>query len=399
MVKKRYIIIPLAFLMIGVLVIGVIGYILYSTKVRTADVVFAPTEVGTSAGDRVIKDIGLAGGTLTSPDGRLTITVPKNALAETLPIAIQPITNKLGGGLGLAYRLEPSGKIFTTPLQISVRYDDQDLEGTVPEALSLAYQDQKGAWHAQMAAKLDPPAKTLTVAATHFSDWSFISRLKLSPSNAVLHVGESQVISLVFCKEPGRIDKLLNRPAQCSAIAPGDDYSWKVVGEGTIAAAGNSLIYTAPGKRPTPNIAKVVFSTELDDWDEPGGKLKLSLAATITIVGAGYKVEPGDGPAKYSGIVCSLEAPFTISVSEGQVANIPITFRPSSALAGTANYMDNKGAIMLGGSGPYTIQNSDTKRPDIAWNLAMNMKAGPASHSDSGVTHIYLTELETDECK
>src|SRR5687767_3884706 len=81
------------------------------------DLMFVATEVGTPEGDKVTKKIGPEGGVLASPDGRLTLTVPKDALVETLPFSIQPITNKAGNGIGLAYRLEPSGRTFTTPLE------------------------------------------------------------------------------------------------------------------------------------------------------------------------------------------------------------------------------------------------------------------------------------------
>src|SRR5216684_9417787 len=103
MSKKRKIIIALGILIVGVfvgiLIIGAVAYRLYSRKADDAELVFAPTEVGTPVGDKVTKDIGPAGGTLVSPDGRLTLTVPPNALTETLPFAIQPITNKAEGGL------------------------------------------------------------------------------------------------------------------------------------------------------------------------------------------------------------------------------------------------------------------------------------------------------------
>src|SRR5713101_839974 len=123
MSKRRKIIIALCVLTVGVLTIGVLtigalGYRLFSGKANAGEIAFAPTEVGTPEGPNVTKVIGPAGGTLASPDGRLTLTVPPNALTETVAFSIQPIANKAEGGLGLAYRLEPNGKTFTTPLEI-----------------------------------------------------------------------------------------------------------------------------------------------------------------------------------------------------------------------------------------------------------------------------------------
>ena len=209
MTRNRRILIPLI-----IFITYANGCSLFSGNTRIDEVVFASTEVGTPEGDKVTKEIGPAGGSLASPDGRLTLTVPQNALTETLSFSIQPITNKFGGGIGLAYRLEPSGKTFSTPFQVSVHYNDHDLEGTISEGLSLAYQDGQGAWHLQKSSRLDKEKKTLTVSTIHFSDWSFLTRLKLSPSKTSLHVGETLFIGLFLCEEPVLLDKILSRPAK-----------------------------------------------------------------------------------------------------------------------------------------------------------------------------------------
>jgi hypothetical protein len=119
------------------------------------EIVFPATEVGTPVGDKVSKEIGPAGGTLISPDGRITLTVPPNAVSEATSFSMQPISNTAVNGMGLGYRLEPSGKTFNVPLQIAVRYDEKDMEGTFAEALTLAYQDEKGAWHSPTAYRED----------------------------------------------------------------------------------------------------------------------------------------------------------------------------------------------------------------------------------------------------
>ena len=225
MSKRRKTIIALCVLTIGVLTVGVLaigalGYILFSSKTRQAEMVFAPTEVGAPEGNKVTKDIGPLGGSITSPDGRLTLTIPQNALAETIEFAIQPVTNKFGVGLGLAYRLDPDGKTFTTPLEISVHYDDHDLEGTFPEALSLAYQDKEGAWHMQKLIKLDKDKKTITVSSTHFSNWSLFPSRTISPAKASLHVGESVDILVTNCNGVvGILDKLMG--VRSSVCQPG----------------------------------------------------------------------------------------------------------------------------------------------------------------------------------
>ena len=218
-----------------------------------------PTEVGTPVGDKVTKDIGPAGGTLSSADGRLTLTVPQNAVANTVTFTIQQITNKAANGLGSAYRLEPDGEAFTTPLEISVRYDDKDLEGTVPEALSMAYQDAKGAWHAQRSAKLDQSAKTISFATTHFTDVAAWARLMLRPVEARVRVGRSQSVTLVQCPEPGLIVRLLSRSLDCSALSPNATVDWQLQGAGSLENTSfpSVINYRAPARKPADNIAWV----------------------------------------------------------------------------------------------------------------------------------------------
>jgi len=219
--------------------------------------VFARTEVGTPVGNKVTKDIGPEGGTLVSPDGRLTLTVPQNALTETVPFSIQPVTSKFQTGLGLSYRLEPEGKTFATPLDISVHYDDHDLEGTFPEALSIAYQDKEGAWHMKEGIELNKETKTVTLAATHFSVYAFIYLYSLSPAKATVHVGDSVKILATYCHPGAGIAYILSlgKDGSCShgeAGVFGATSAWKLQGEGKLTKDDRSpaWIYTAPGKKP-----------------------------------------------------------------------------------------------------------------------------------------------------
>jgi hypothetical protein len=81
--------------------------VLLSRHAGETEEVFAPTKVGTSPlATQVTKDIGPEGGTLTSADGKLTITVPKGAVARNTRFSIQPITSENDMGVGGGYRLE-----------------------------------------------------------------------------------------------------------------------------------------------------------------------------------------------------------------------------------------------------------------------------------------------------
>src|SRR3989442_690804 len=76
--------------------------------------VFTPavTAVGVPIGLSDSLPIGTSGGTIASPDGRLEILIPANALSSITSIGIQLITNNTPGGAGIAYRLTPAGQLF-----------------------------------------------------------------------------------------------------------------------------------------------------------------------------------------------------------------------------------------------------------------------------------------------
>ena len=402
MSKRRKIIIALGVLTIGVLTIGVLtigalGYVMFSRRAGDSELVFPATEVGTPVGDNVTKDIGPAGGTLVSPDGRLTLTVPANALTETVAFAIQPVTNKFEAGLGLAYRLEPEGKTFAIPLDISVHYDDHDLEGTFPEVLSIAYQDKDGAWHMQQAMELDKDKKTVTLPATHFSVYAFIYLYRLSPAKATVHVGESVKILATYC-HPGHIlfgILTLGKEGFCDHGAGQYQSAWKLQGEGKLTGADvyPAQLYTAPGKKPTPNVATVLFAETADviivAVERPctaSGDRGLrgknnerefipkkcyervemvpeldTVRSVITIIDRGYTASGKQGDTVYSGVICSIDEKFTIKGKNRLWTDI-IEFDPSK---GTYSYSTKWETITMNGTGSYTIEGADTDKPRI----------------------------------
>lgn len=396
MFRKGYLIVAL------ILVVSCLGCGLFSDNGSDAEVVFAPTEVGTPEGDKVTKQIGPAGGTLASADGRLTLTVPQNALPETVAFSIQPITNKAGNGLGLAYRLEPNGKTFTTPLELSVRYNDHDLEGTVPEAFSLAYQDNEGAWHAQMSAKLDQAAKTLTVSATHFTDFAILARHRIEPVHETVLVGNGVRIRLVACEKQGIVDKILSRKAQCSNAPPSRIKKWGLRGQGTIADDVIGVMYMAPSKKPTPdNFALVDCTVEFEFWDPDTGRVSRiteNFTARITIVDRGYKATGKAGDTVFSGDICDLEKPFTIKTNNRFLSSFE--FVPSSPTTGTWSF-SGKSNLVGGGGGEYTIEGTDALKTGIAMNGSSSGYGQGSGRrtptlSGGGPMHIDLVPLDKE---
>lgn len=157
------------------------------------------TAVGTSTGAAATQTIGPTGGSLTSGDGLLRVTIPAGALASATNVTIEPITALAPLALGAAYRLGPAGLEFASPVSIAFHYDESQLVGTTPELLWIVSQDSTGAWPYVSAVVLDTTAKTLTVQSTHFSDWSTIEGMQIRPPSAEVDPGAHVALTYRYC--------------------------------------------------------------------------------------------------------------------------------------------------------------------------------------------------------
>ncbi|SDE06092.1 hypothetical protein [Niabella drilacis] len=200
--------------------------------------------------------IGASGGALQSADGRLRITVPAGAVTTDRVFSIQRITNTNIAGTGAAYRLQPHGVPFAKPVTLSFAYDTLVYEGTVPEAVGIAYQDEKGIWWGQGAVK-DATAKTLSVSTTHFSDWSLFEAFTLYPASGAVNL--AQTLNLNVYNNMSDELAVPPVPGTLRPIGPQQDVTaqyikeWKLGGAGTLTPIGSEAVYTAPASMPARN--------------------------------------------------------------------------------------------------------------------------------------------------
>lgn len=402
MTRKHKILIPL----VTLLAIAP-GCSWFSGKSADVEIVFPVTDVGTPQGEKLTRDIGPAGGTLASADGRFTLTIPQNALTETIAFSIQPITDKADGGLGLAYRLEPSGKTFKPPLQIAVKYDEKDLEGTIPEALSLAYQDQTGAWRAQNAAVLDNAAKTVTFSTTHFSDWLLLRTIGISPVKATVLVGEAVHIKVDSCPDRDWIHRYniwkYVFGSKCSKVST-DNSTWSLAGAGVLTSTDNStgIVYTAPPVKPADPLARVIVDIDILIRDPDSGEVRTysrKFECRIKIIDRGYKAIGTTADAQFSGVVCDLESPFTVN-ADVKIIQFALKFTPSSATNGTWTMSGSMPMITGSGEGTYTIEQNSADHPmRIAVNGRSTGKTPVGSRTRAGALYIGLVYNEGSECE
>lgn len=259
----------------------------------------APTDIGTPLGQSTSALIGPAGGTLTSSDGTLRITVPANAFTTDQPVSIQEITNTAHGAKGRAYRIKPEGLHTPVPMTVSFRYTDENLRGTALDFLRIAYQDANRIWHVYRKPAIDTSARTLSVQTTHFSDWSLVTGVQILPHSATVHTGDTLQLRVVSC-EPDDVDPIdengdLNPPPlpECkpSPLQAYETSAWSVNGvEGGTFGFGivtpdsdpwsGLATYTAPVTKPQPNTVSVSAKNTLADGSP--GEVRL-LVANITI--------------------------------------------------------------------------------------------------------------------
>jgi hypothetical protein len=244
------------------------------------------TEVGEPTGDAATAPIGSSGGTISSLDGNLTVTIPAGALSTTTTISIQPITNTAPLGIGDGYRLLPEGTTFSKPVQLVYHYDTTLLNRNSPYLLWFATQASDGSWDAMLDSEVDTIQNTVTVESTHFSNWVIGNCLQISlnPQNAYVKLNEVvdfKVSSFILPKaNTSNHTKLIASASSggTDILTPNDinitnwnSLKWIYDGKdapynderGSLTPSGKTAAYIAPGVMPENNIATVFVPIEV----------------------------------------------------------------------------------------------------------------------------------------
>lgn len=227
-----------------------------------------PSERGTSLGPMLTQTIGASGGSVSSADGRLTLTFPAGALAEDTEIGIEPITNTAPLGIGNAYRLTPDEAKFPQPITVTFSYQPSDLPGSSSDALFCGYQSSDGLWHTLGSPTVDTTAQTVSNPQGHFTDVSLLMGWQLDPGEATVAPFESLQLRLKVCQPDTfsmQDDELAALTYRCDledADLPQlvNVTGWSVNGvrgggiiDGTVSGLGRFGTYQAPYDPPPQN--------------------------------------------------------------------------------------------------------------------------------------------------
>ncbi|UYQ94856.1 hypothetical protein MKQ68_07090 [Chitinophaga horti] len=253
--------------------------------------------IGNTTGAKIEKQIGPEGGTIGSGEGDIVVTIPAGALDAPTTISLQPIENTNVGGVASAYRLTPHGQTFKKPISITFSYETIELLVQHVSTLGIAFQDDKGVWQYVPKPNINTANKTVTVTSTHFSDWTLMLWMYLTPYFADLEVNATQTFKAVrvvpVIDEDGLVPLV---PPGGTTVPVGDVYPletkyikrWELIGKGTLTADGAQAVYKAPG-------------TVLPDFDVVALHLNLKSAAVqllskIRVSGSSvqYRIDGGE---------------------------------------------------------------------------------------------------------
>lgn len=248
------------------------------------------TDRGTAQGNAATTTIGSSGGTLSTADGKLTVTIPAGGLSSNTTISIQPISNEGPLGLGMGYRLSPEGTTFQLPVTLTFHYDEDILNNTNEDFLWVITQADDGSWNAAVNSEVNTSANTVMVTTTHFSDWAlgrFID-LNLEPASKTVLKGKSVGLKLTgFSRDQPQteddlvplvpidpstdvLQPLTTIPSSEEQLLDFRITGWSLNGatapvsnsNGSLNASKNTATYKAPNAKPSTNPVAVSVHLE-----------------------------------------------------------------------------------------------------------------------------------------
>lgn len=234
-----------------------------------------PIEAATSA------RIGAAGGSLSSADGTVRLTVPAGALSHEVTFSLQALQNEASGGRGRAWRLLPEDPGASSPLRLSMAVSESDAQGVPLSAMTLARHGPDGRWLGQRTPDIQAQTRRVEVQTTRLGDWASVAGLLLQPGRARVITGGTLDLTVVQCpltegsndshEVPlGRCDPMDKMVAQVGAWAANGQPGGSAAA-GSIAALDDPIIrarYTAPARVPAAN--PVAVSVDIKPtWANP----------------------------------------------------------------------------------------------------------------------------------
>ncbi|PJJ83606.1 hypothetical protein [Mucilaginibacter auburnensis] len=217
---------------------------------------FEKVEHGLPVGEKTQATIGPTGGTLSTPNNTLQLTIPAGAIDDNIAFSVQEVKNTMAaGGIGKSYRLLPEDVQFKKDVEISMNISDTTGLVLATDWMYLAYQDKHGYWHCAKNSVFDPATYTMKAKTRHFSDWSLMQTFKIKNTGKdELDKGESAALQLEVVQPASNpdeptIDDLLGPSI---TLDESNIAGWHLLFDGpaarigTLSASGMKATFKAP---------------------------------------------------------------------------------------------------------------------------------------------------------
>ena len=349
------------------------------------------TAVGKLQGKKTEIKINKDGGSLKSSDGLVELIFPAGALSKKTDISIQPITNLMTNGDGMAYRFEPSGIQFKKPVQVIFHYDEEEIKDSMQLLQGIAMQNDKGQWYSLNETALDTVSKTISGNINHFSDWGKFRAIKLYPEYGRLKVKKK--LDLVIDLISNEANDELTPLDGSGGLSPMKKLkipwrsSWRATSGEITKESKTTATYTAPAALPARNPAAVTADLNgLTYTTKVKGELMtfkdLKLVSNILIYDDAYEVtmiseiqDPGVG-SNLGAVTYRDTGSFVVSLN-GREARIIERVNKNISAA-----LDYAGGCCYN----YTILKTGTGNIHIAGTPVIKVTPPAASGSSSMIT-------------
>lgn len=142
--------------------------------------------------------IDTSGGTVTSINNDLTITIPAGALSVPTEITIIETTAHPAGNLGVVYDLGPDGTKFNSPVSLTFEYDPSNIPVDRDENDLVVAFAESGGWVPLSNNVVDNGNNTVTATTDHFTPFTvFLIEIEeeiVPPSNLTYEPNEYDII-------------------------------------------------------------------------------------------------------------------------------------------------------------------------------------------------------------
>jgi hypothetical protein len=145
--------------------------------------------------------IGAGGGTLSTPDGFATLTVPRGAVDHDVMFTVGPTAPPLPGAVGRAFEIGPAGTQFAAPATVSLRYTAGDL-GDASSADLIVATVVAGQWQPLAPASPGGAAMAVSGATGHLSPFVLVHAAALIVVDAGSCVADNSTVG--SCASPAR---------------------------------------------------------------------------------------------------------------------------------------------------------------------------------------------------